>query len=152
MWTPRMPFEPANVRCTAEVTSGNASPGAVAYSWSPTRATVDDVPIALGLVAYHGADRERLIVKVFPGFGRNQVPVPLLPAGSGPNGQLGPWLHAIAMSRLLFSAALEYDCVAAASVVSLMQWALVMARMTWLVMKRPCSATSSYVDAAPMDS
>jgi hypothetical protein len=30
MWTSRMPSDPANIRCAADVTSSNASPGAVA--------------------------------------------------------------------------------------------------------------------------
>ncbi len=95
----------------------------------------------------HGAESERLIVKIPPTALQSQVPVPLLAAGSvsGPGQPSGPptWLQDIAASRPVFSAAVENDCVEAASVVSVMRWACVSARITWLVMKRPCSATSS---------
>src|SRR5436190_23371353 len=123
MCTSRMPSDPANIRCVAEVTSGKASPGAVAYSWSPTRATVVTVPTA-GSPLNHGAESERLIVKIPPTALQFHVPSPLLAAGSvsGPGQPSGPptWLHDIAASRPVFSAAVENDCVDAASVVSVM--------------------------------
>jgi hypothetical protein len=104
------------------------------------------VPI-VGPAANHGADNERLIVKIPPTALQFQVPAPLLPAGSvsGPGHPSGPprWLQDIAASRPVFSAAVENDCVEAASVVSVMRCACVSARITWFVTKRPCSATSS---------
>src|SRR3954469_11521768 len=102
MCTPRMPSASANVRWIADVTSGKASPGAVAKTWSPTRATVADVPMRFGDDRYHGAPSERLTVKIEPGP-QNHVPVPPLFAGSSPAGQpSGPpgWLHDIASRRL----------------------------------------------------
>src|SRR4051812_25020153 len=157
MCVPRMSSDDANERCTADVTSGNASPGAVAYTWSPMRATVDDVPRLPkpGPAVYDGATSERLIVKICPA-GQSHVPVPLLEVGSFlPPGQpIGPpgWLHDIAARRPEFSAGVENDCEAASSVVLLMRWAWASARIIALVMKRPCSATSSYSEEAPIAS
>src|SRR3954447_9405804 len=110
------------------------------------RASVDVVPIRFGLGRYHGAARERLTVALFTGLGSIHVPVPRLPAGSAPNGHPAPpWLHTISISRL-WSAVVVVgdvnDCMFAARVVSLTCLALARARMIWLVMKRPCSATS----------
>src|SRR4051794_9965306 len=154
MWTPWMPSASANVRWIAEVTSGNASPGAVAKTWSPTRATVADVPIRFGDDWYHGALSERLTVKIDPGP-QNHVPVPALLAGSLPPGQpSGPpgWLHDIASRRLTFSAGVVNGWLAAPRLVSVMRWALLSARIIALVMKRPCSATSAYSGDAPIAS
>src|SRR5436190_18983569 len=106
----RIPSEPSNARLIALVTSGKASPGAVAYTWSPTRATVAVVPTA-GTGVNHGASSERLIVKIPPTALQSHVPSPLLPAGSdsGPGQPSGPpgWLHDMAASRPMFSACVE---------------------------------------------
>src|SRR3954453_22885374 len=107
------------------------------------RATVADGPID-GAPENHGAVMARLIVKIPPTGPQFQVPCALLPAGSvsGPGQPIGPptWLQDIAASSPWppeVSTAVENDCWAADSVVSVMRWARVSARMTWLVMKRP---------------
>src|SRR3954452_22867970 len=123
MCTPWMPSDSANGRWIADACTGNAARGAVAYSWSPIRATVDEVPILFGDDVNHGAESERLIVKIPPTGRQSHVPVPPLLAGSrrGP-GQPGTplWLQPIAACRPPFSAGVENDCVAASSVVSWM--------------------------------
>src|SRR3954465_11020835 len=139
MWVSRMPSEFENSRWMAAVTSGNASPGAVANSWSPIRATVAEVPTVGDppFTLKYGASSERLIVKIPPnGPGRGpHVPAPLLAAGSEPTGHpSGPpaWLHDIAASRPWFSAAVENDCVFAARAVSGTRCARAKARAVWL--------------------
>src|SRR6478609_2539390 len=124
MCVSRIPSDSENDRWIALVTSSNASPGAVAYTWSPTRATVAVVPID-GPAPNHGAVRARSMLKM-PTPGRGHVPSPLLPAGSEPTGHpSGPpgWLHDIATSRFVFSAAVVNGCEAAPSVVSVIRWA-----------------------------
>src|SRR4051794_14894797 len=101
------------------------------------RATADDVPMRFGEDWNHGALMERLTVKIEPGP-QNHVPVPPLAAGSLPPGQpSGPpgWLQDIASMRLVFSAGVSNDWLAAPSVVSVMRWASLSARIIALVMK-----------------
>ena len=95
----------------------------------------------------YGASSERLTVKMPPTARQSHVPLLPLVAGSvsGPGQPNGPpgWLHDIAASRPWFSAAVVNGWLAAASVVSVMRWAWVSARIIALVMKRPCSLTSA---------
>jgi len=104
------------------------------------------VPID-GPASNHGASSARLTVKIPPTALQFHVPSPLLSTGSarGPGQPSGPpgWLHDIAASRPVFSAAVENCCELASNVVSVIRCACVSARITWLVTKRPCSATSS---------
>src|SRR3954451_17385436 len=94
----------------------------------------------------HGAVSARLMLKMPNALPRYHVPVALFADGSDPTGQpSGPpgWLHDIPARSPTFCAAVENCSDAAASVVLLIRWACARARITWLVMKRPCSATSA---------